>query len=135
MCCCKNFEVRITIMANDVVDIGIDVSPAAQALAVDLSGVPNAATVGTPYSGAIVASGGVPPYSFTDVSVNNALNGLPPGVVLNPDGTLSGTPTLAGIFDAAVDVADSATPPAVAKVAVRAAAKVAPKVATRTSNR
>ena len=79
-----------------------------------------------------VVSGGVPPYSFSVAA------GAPPdGVDLssedNADGTttitLDGTPTTAGDFSFDLDVADSATPPATAKV--RAAVSTKKPVAAR----
>lgn len=77
----------------------IVVSPAA-ALTVDISGVPLTAQVGVPYSGVIKASGGQPPYTFT---LNSP---LPDGLTLNPDGTITGTPTVANTFAVAGSVAD-----------------------------
>jgi len=90
-------------MADVQVTINIHVNPAVQPLSVDVSGVPTDATVGVPYSGQIVASGGVPPYSFTPVS-----GALPDGLSGAADGSISGTPTTAGDFSAVIDVADSA---------------------------
>lgn len=72
-------------------------------LVVDVSGVPATDQVGVPYSGAIKATGGVPPYTFTITS-----GALPPGLSLNPDGTITGTPTIAGVYTATIDVADNA---------------------------
>jgi hypothetical protein len=64
-------------------------------------------TTGTPYSGIITATGGVPPYSFA-VTVG----ALPPGLALSAGGLISGTPTVAGTFNFSVRVTDSATPTA-----------------------
>lgn len=101
---------EITIMADVLVDIKIEVNPAGVPLAVDATGVPTTATVGVGYNGVLVASGGVPPYTFTDVSASQIppTVGFPAGVALNADGTITGTPGTAGNFDAVVDVADSA---------------------------
>lgn len=89
-------------MADVEVNITITVAPSVP-LSVDASGVPSSATVGAPYSGAIKAAGGQPPYTFTDTGKN-----LPPGLVLNADGTITGTPTTAGAFTDAIDVSDAA---------------------------
>lgn len=62
-----------------------------------------AGTVQEPYSVAIAATGGVPAYSFS-VSTGN----LPGGLLLNSNGTLSGTPTAAGTFPITIRVLDSA---------------------------
>jgi hypothetical protein len=61
-----------------------------------------AGTLQEPYSVAIAATGGVPAYSFS-VSTGN----LPGGLLLNSNGTLSGTPTAAGTFPIAIRVLDS----------------------------
>lgn len=61
-----------------------------------------AGTVQDPYSVAISATGGVPAYSFS-ISAGN----LPAGLVLNPNGTLSGTPTVAGSFAITVRATDT----------------------------
>jgi hypothetical protein len=61
-----------------------------------------AGTVQDPYSVALSATGGVPAYSFS-ISAGN----LPAGLVLNPNGTLSGTPTVAGSFAITVRATDT----------------------------
>ena len=57
-------------------------------------------TVGVPYSAAVVAIGGTTPYNFS-------ATGLPAGLIINGAGQISGTPTTAGNFTAAVTVIDS----------------------------
>ena len=52
-----------------------------------------AGTAGTPYSQTLSASGGTPPYSWTVVQ-----GALPSGILLDPGGTLAGTPTAANVF-------------------------------------
>jgi len=76
---------------NDLCDIVIE-SPC----------LPNG-RVGAPYSETFDASGGVPPYVFTVAS-----GSLPPGLALSPAGELSGTPTMAGSFNATFRVTDAA---------------------------
>jgi uncharacterized repeat protein (TIGR02543 family) len=51
------------------------------------------ATVGVPYSAALAATGGHPPYRW-----ELALGALPTGLSLNTDGTLGGTPAAAGSY-------------------------------------
>lgn len=59
--------------------------------------------VGTPYSSALVASGGVPPYTFSIIS-----GSLPPVLMLNTStGAITGTPTTAGPFSFTGQVVDS----------------------------
>lgn len=61
-----------------------------------------AAAVNTPYSAAISATGGRPPYSFSAAP-------LPPGLALNPTtGALTGSPASAGAYTFTVTVVDAA---------------------------
>lgn len=60
----------------------------------------------TPYSDSIISEGGVAPYSYSKDSGT-----LPAGVRLNSDGTITGTPTVAGNFSFTPKVTDSSTPP------------------------
>ncbi|HUE23965.1 MAG TPA: FG-GAP-like repeat-containing protein [Bryobacteraceae bacterium] len=63
----------------------------------------NTGQVGAPYSSALAAAGGVPPYTFTI-----AAGSLPPGLTLNSStGLVSGTPTAPGSFPYTIQVADS----------------------------
>jgi uncharacterized protein YjdB len=65
------------------------------------------ATVTTPYSATLVASGGVAPYLWSIAG-----GALPSGLSLNPTtGTISGTPTASGSFSFTVQVTDSAATP------------------------
>jgi hypothetical protein len=63
--------------------------------------LPNA-TAGQPYSATFVASGGQTPYTFSVVSGT-----LPAGLVLNPSGMLSGTPTSPSYATFTVQVTDA----------------------------
>lgn len=69
-------------------------------------------TAGQPYSAALTASGGQGSYSWS-----LAAGSLPPGLTLNPAGTIAGTPTATGSSSFTVRVADGAIP---ANVATRA---------------
>jgi hypothetical protein len=57
------------------------------------------------YSHRFQASGGTPPYTFSSVDA------LPPGLGLEPEGTLSGRPTVAGDHAFTLEVVDQGTPP------------------------
>jgi PDZ domain len=59
-------------------------------------------TTGAPYISALVANGGVPPYTFSITSGT-----LPPGSSLNAVGDVQGTPTAAGTFNFTAQVVDS----------------------------
>lgn len=74
-------------------------------LAASCNGLPGGA-VGVPYNHAMAAVGGVAPYLFTITS-----GGLPDGLSLAGDGTISGTPTTLGIFAFFVHVAGSGAGP------------------------
>jgi hypothetical protein len=59
-----------------------------------------AGAAGKPYSHALSATGGTPPYTWS------ATGTLPPGLSLTPAGVIAGTPTAAGNFSFTVQVAD-----------------------------
>jgi hypothetical protein len=63
-----------------------------------------AASVNQSYSQAISATGGTPPYTFSLASGS----ALPSGMILSPDGTVSGTPTTTGSFPFTAQVRDAA---------------------------
>jgi hypothetical protein len=58
-------------------------------------------TVGVAYSGSLNAAGGTKPYRFT-------ATGVPDGLTLGTDGSVSGTPTTAGTFTVNATVTDAA---------------------------
>ncbi len=63
----------------------------------------NSGTVGVPYSSALTASGGFPPYTFSITAGN-----LPTSLTLNPaTGAITGTPTAGGPFTFTAKVVDS----------------------------
>src|SRR6516165_8413155 len=70
-------------------------------------------TTNRAYIANLSASGGVPPYTWSVSSGN-----LPPGLVLSPAGSLSGTPTSAGAFSFTAQVTDLAHPQEVGNVVV-----------------
>ncbi len=69
-------------------------------------------TVGQPYSSALVASGGMTPYTFS-ITVGQ----LPGGLTLNPDGTITGTPNIANTFNFTAQVTDAVSNKAVGDTA------------------
>ncbi len=75
---------------------------------ISLACAANTGTVGVVYSSALVASGGVGPYTFSITS-----GSLPPGLTLNTStGAITGTPTSAGTFNFTAQVIDSTGKPA-----------------------
>jgi hypothetical protein len=59
-------------------------------------------TNGVAYNQTLTASGGQPPYSWTNIS-----GALPPGLALATNGVISGAPTTNGTFDFTVKVTDT----------------------------
>ena len=55
------------------------------------------------YSGALLAQGGTAPYTFTILS-----GGLPSGLTLNSTGSISGIPSISGVFPVTIRLSDSA---------------------------
>ena len=58
--------------------------------------------VAIPAGTSLPISGGTPPYDVTNVQGT-----VPPGVTINADGTVTGTPTEAGSFPLAISIQDS----------------------------
>ena len=79
-------------------------------LAVTTASLPSA-VLGAAYSVQLAATGGVAPYTWA-ISAGS----LPTGLTLSSTGLLSGTPTASGSFTFTVQVTDSATSQAIAKV-------------------
>jgi hypothetical protein len=64
------------------------------------------ASIGSPYSaGPLQVKGGTAPYQFSVVG-----GATPPGITLDPSGTLSGTPESLGSYQFTVQVSDSGSP-------------------------
>src|ERR1700751_3181348 len=75
-------------------------------LSITSSGALLGATVNTAYSTSIVTSGGVPPSTWSKTSGN-----FPPGLTFNTaSGQISGTPTMASVFQFTLHGIDSAIP-------------------------
>ncbi|KQX97256.1 hypothetical protein ASD22_08165 [Rhodanobacter sp. Root480] len=87
------------------------------------------ATVGTAYTQTVSASGGTAPYSFA------ATGSIPPGLSVSSNGTLSGTPTIAGDFTFSIVATDaqSFTGNRTYVVHVAAIAPDAPTIGTATA--
>jgi hypothetical protein len=68
-----------------------------------LTSVLNGATVGISFAQTLEATGGTPPYRFSNTGGNPA-----PGISFSSGGTLSGTPTTAGNFRYEVELSDAA---------------------------
>jgi hypothetical protein len=95
------FTVRATDQYNLTTSLELVLTVLAPRMQIDTAKLP-AGVKGKPYAEEIVASGASEPYSFR-VSGGK----LPPGLVLDPDGTLHGRPTLAGLFGFTVQAIDA----------------------------
>jgi hypothetical protein len=63
---------------------------------------PNTGTIGTAYSGAVTPAGGTAPYAFIVVA-----GSLPPGMLMDALGHVTGTPSVSGIYPVTFQVTDS----------------------------
>lgn len=63
---------------------------------------PNTGTIGTPYTGSITATGGTAPYSF-----GLASGAVPPGMMMDALGNVTGTPSVSGMYPVTFQVTDS----------------------------
>lgn len=78
-------------------------------------------TVGVNFSATLKASGGTLPYSWI-VSAGN----LPPGLVLQTSGAISGSPSTSGVFSFTAKVSDSAATSATAQLSINILAPATP---------
>src|SRR6476661_2684311 len=90
---------RILVVLAAVAAIG---APAAQAFGFDDGVNPTGGTVGTPYDFTFKGRNGCPPYIFVLVS-----GGLPPGLSMDSNGHVTGTPTQAGDFSFWLELRDT----------------------------
>jgi Putative Ig domain len=94
------FEVWVTDVNGRESKALAGTSVFAYAVAVDPNAAPG--TVGQPYGERIIVTGGTPPYACSLAS-----GALPPGLTLNADCTITGTPQVAGGYSFTVNVTDS----------------------------
>jgi hypothetical protein len=101
------FMVMVADSSMPALTASLPVSLKIEAIVVSPGQTPPAGVHGTPYVFQFTAMGGNLPISWTVTAGT-----LPPGLMLNPDGTLSGTPTQASStpFAFTVTVTDSSTP-------------------------
>jgi hypothetical protein len=85
-------------------------------------------TSNQPYSAALSATGGIAPYTWS-------VSGLPAGLSLGGNGTISGIPTTTGNFSLAITVTDGQSPAktASANIPLSVTAAIAPLVITSTT--
>lgn len=97
------YDITVTDPAGNSTSQGVQSFTMPIAVSITTTSLPNG-QVGSGYNQVITAINGVGAYTF---SLNSGT--LPPGLVLDPSGTLSGTPTTTGAFSFDVLVTDSGT--------------------------
>ena len=96
-------DVLITSLSAVLPAAGCVITVAPAPVTLCLTGPCNTGRVGVCYSSALKVNGGTAPYSFVIVT-----NSLPPGLKLNSsNGSITGTPTTAGVFTFSAQVTDS----------------------------
>lgn len=100
----SSFTVQVTDSANLSATQPLTLEISSGTLAFT-NAAPPAGVVNTPYTFTFTASGGIPPYKF---SQSGSANSLPPGLSLSAAGVVSGTPTASGSFAGPYEVEDSA---------------------------
>ena len=102
-----HFTVQVTDAGGRTATAALTLSTGVAPLSITTSSLPYGQLT-VPYSQTLAASGGVAPYTWTLISGT-----LPPGLKLNSNGTIAGTPAgPLGISSFAVQVTDSSPPPA-----------------------
>lgn len=96
-----NFVVRGSDASGSTAQMPLTIRIQASNLSFSLSGFANG-QVGQAYSSTLAAVNGAAPYTFSLES-----GSLPPGLTLNANGNLSGTPTSSGVFLPSVRVVDA----------------------------
>jgi hypothetical protein len=91
---------------NASISLAMTVDAAPPPPAMTVTDTTTSGIVGAPYNAILIPSGGTGPYSYAVTS-----GALPAGLSLDPQfGTITGTPTTAGTFDATIQVTDSSSP-------------------------
>jgi len=97
-----NFSIHVDDGSGHAADtnLSLTVAPMASPLVITNISLPNG-NVGVGYSAQLGATGGQSPYTWAPVSGNP-----PPGLLLNTNGLISGTPTTNGLFSFIVQTTD-----------------------------
>ena len=103
-----NFTVQVADTLANTASAMLSITIQTGPLVITTTQLP-AGTVLVPYTAALGASGGTPPYGWSVISGT-----LPIGLTLDSSGLISGTPTVAGASNFTVQVQDSSSPPVLA---------------------
>lgn len=95
-----NFTVQVTDGASQQAQFPYTLNVTSNVLTIVNSTLPTG-RVGTPYVGSFFGTGGVPPYIWSI-----PIGSLPPGLSMNNDGVVSGTPTIAGPYSFTIRLRD-----------------------------
>jgi hypothetical protein len=97
------FYIRVTDATSNYVEEFFSMTVNYPALAIETTTLPNA-TVGLPYTGQLVGTGGLVPY-FWSLGLGSA--NLPDGLALGTNGVVFGTPTASGNFGFIANLSDA----------------------------
>jgi subtilisin family serine protease len=97
----SSFTAKVTDSAMQSDTQALSIAVVVAPLAITTVSLPTG-TVGAPYSSALAATGGAPPYTWSRISGK-----LPNGLALSASGVISGTPTKRGTYTFTVRVRDS----------------------------
>jgi large repetitive protein len=96
---------RVAQLAAAVAAIAAVLAAGAAAFGIDLENPPQPGVVGMPYKYVFLPKNGAPPFAFwLDAGE------LPPGLKIEPDGTMQGTPTTPGTFEFTVGASQCCGP-------------------------
>ena len=85
---------RLAAVAAVVASASVLLAGGASAFGIDLENPPQPGVVGMPYKYVFIAKKGAPPFAFWFDGGD-----LPPGLKIEPDGTMQGTPEVPGFFE------------------------------------
>jgi hypothetical protein len=114
-----NFTVRVTDASMNASDRPLSIQIAGNSLQINTFQLP-AATVGSFYSAQLTANGGQQPYAWS-LALGSA--SLPPGLDLQTNGIVSGTPSINGSFYFMVKAVDSLQASATGSVGIQVQAR------------
>jgi hypothetical protein len=115
----STFSVKATGVAKDFTGTRVDTKQLTlKVVALAARSVRPQAEVGVPFRSTLVGSGGQAPYTWT-------ATGVPAGLAVAPDGTISGTPTRAGSYSFAAGITDATGAAATVQVKLAVRARLA----------